>query len=113
MAAAYPFSVWRKFTQGLGTGMNPLLAQEAARSEREQIKKLLEGNDLVILVASLGGGAGSGAAPVFAQISNRWAISLMAFLPCLLPLRAQKRRNRKKRFKSNPPLFKCCFCSAQ
>jgi len=50
--------------------MNPLLAQEAARSEREQIKKLLEGNDLVILVASLGGGAGSGAAPVFAQISK-------------------------------------------
>jgi len=86
------FQFGEKFTQGLGTGMNPLLAQEAARSEREQIKKLLEGNDLVILVASLGGGAGSGAAPVFAQISNRWAISLMAFLPCLLPLRAQKKK---------------------
>lgn len=64
------FQFGEKFTQGLGTGMNPSLAQEAARSERERIKKLLSGNDLVILVASLGGGAGSGAAPVFAQISK-------------------------------------------
>lgn len=64
------FQFGQKFTKGLGTGMDPAIAEEAARDEREKIKKLLEGNDLVILVASLGGGTGSGAAPVFAQISK-------------------------------------------
>ncbi len=57
-------------THGLGTGMNPELAREAAEKEKEKISKLLEGQDIIILVASLGGGLGSGAAPVFAEISR-------------------------------------------
>lgn len=57
-------------THGLGTGMNPDLAKEAAEKEKERITKLLEGQDIIILVASLGGGLGSGAAPVFAEISR-------------------------------------------
>ena len=57
-------------THGLGTGMNPELAKEAAEKEKERISKLLEGQDIVILVASLGGGLGSGAAPIFAEISR-------------------------------------------
>ncbi|MBU3934765.1 cell division FtsZ family protein [Patescibacteria group bacterium] len=57
-------------THGLGTGMNPDLAKEAAEKEKERIAKLLEGQDIVILVASLGGGLGSGASPVFAEISR-------------------------------------------
>jgi len=50
--------------------MDPRVAEEAAAQEKEKIKKIMEGQDLVIIVASLGGGAGSGAAPVFAQISK-------------------------------------------
>jgi len=57
-------------THGLGTGMNPDLAKQAAEQERERIAKLLEGQDIIILIASLGGGLGSGAAPVFAEISR-------------------------------------------
>ena len=57
-------------THGLGTGMNPLLAREAAEKEKDRITKLLEGQDIVILVASLGGGLGSGVAPFFAEISR-------------------------------------------
>ncbi|MCU0653629.1 MAG: cell division FtsZ family protein [Candidatus Pacebacteria bacterium] len=57
-------------THGLGTGMDPKIAEEAAIEEKEKIKKMMEGQDLVIIVSSLGGGAGSGAAPVFAQISK-------------------------------------------
>lgn len=64
------FQFGQKYTKGLGTGMDSALAEEAARDEREKIKKMLEGNDLVILVAALGGGTGSGFAPVFAQISK-------------------------------------------
>ncbi len=64
----FPFGL--SLTQGLGTGMSAELGQAAAQNERDKIKKLLEGQDLCILVVSLGGGAGSGAAPVFAQVSK-------------------------------------------
>lgn len=64
------FQFGEKFTHGLGTGMDAMLAEEAAKDEKERIKKLLEGQDLVILVSALGGGTGSGATPVFAQISK-------------------------------------------
>jgi len=55
---------------GLGTGMNAELGEMAAQNEKEKIKKLLESQDLLIIVASLGGGVGSGATPVFAKISR-------------------------------------------
>lgn len=58
-------------THGLGTGMNPELACEAAEKEKEKIEKLLKGQDIIILVSSLGGGLGSGAAPVFAELSQK------------------------------------------
>ncbi len=64
------FQFGESFTRGLGTGMEPRVAEEAAAQDKEKIKKIMEGQDLVIIVASLGGGAGSGAAPVFAQISK-------------------------------------------
>jgi len=57
-------------TRGLGTGMNPELGEQAAFEAKDKIKNLLKGQDLVILIATLGGGAGSGAAPVFAKISK-------------------------------------------
>ena len=62
----------KKLTQGLGTGMNLELGEMAAREEKEKIKELLRGIDFCILVASLGGGTGSGAGPVFAEISRRF-----------------------------------------
>ena len=57
-------------TQGLGTGMNPELGEYAAQNDRERIKKLLENQDLCILIATLGGGVGSGATPIFAKIAK-------------------------------------------
>lgn len=64
------FQFGEGFTHGLGTGMDPEKAALAAQASKEKIKKLLDGQDLVILVATLGGGTGSGAAPVFAKISQ-------------------------------------------
>ena len=64
----FPFG--QSFTHGLGTGMNPELAEIAGQNEQERIKKILQGQDLVILIACLGGGTGSGAAPLFAKISK-------------------------------------------
>lgn len=64
------FYFGEEVTHGLGTGMNPDLARRAAENEKERITKLLEDQDIIILVASLGGGLGSGAAPIFAEISK-------------------------------------------
>jgi cell division protein FtsZ len=64
------FQFGQSLTHGLGTGMNPELANAAAQSEKEKIKKLCQGYDLCILVVSLGGGTGSGAVSTFAKISR-------------------------------------------
>jgi len=64
------FQFGQNLTQGLGTGMNPELGEAAALQDKDKIKKLLEGQDLCILVACLGGGTGSGAAPVFVKTSK-------------------------------------------
>jgi len=59
-----------KLTQGLGCGMDALLGETAAQQDKEKLVKLLEGQDLLICIASLGGGTASGAAPVFLQIAK-------------------------------------------
>jgi len=64
------FQLGQKLTHGLGTGMNPALGEQVARDEKEKIKKLLEEQDFCILISCLGGGTGTGASPVFAEISN-------------------------------------------
>jgi cell division protein FtsZ len=64
------FQFGENLTHGLGTGMDSRIAEEAANEEKDKIKKMMEGQDLVIIVSALGGGTGSGAAPVFAQISK-------------------------------------------
>jgi len=64
------FSFGQETTHGLGCGMDAELGERTARADKEKIKKMLEGGDICILIASLGGGTGSGAAPVFAEISQ-------------------------------------------
>ena len=66
------FHFGQNLTQGLGTGMNPEIGETAAKNEKERIKQILRGQDFVILIASLGGGVGSGASPIFAQISQNF-----------------------------------------
>ncbi|KVI10396.1 Cell division protein FtsZ, partial [Cynara cardunculus var. scolymus] len=57
-------------TRGLGTGGNPLLGEQAAEESKEAIGNALKGSDLVFITAGMGGGTGSGAAPVVAQIAK-------------------------------------------
>ncbi len=64
------FSFGEDLTNGLGCGMDATKGEEAARAERERIKSMMQGQDICILVASLGGGTGSGAVPVFAEVSR-------------------------------------------
>jgi len=57
-------------TKGLGAGGNPEVGRQAAEESRQDIKKLLEGSDMVFITAGMGGGTGTGAAPVIAEIAR-------------------------------------------
>ncbi|MFS0823695.1 cell division protein FtsZ [Bacillus sp. 1P02SD] len=59
-----------KLTRGLGAGANPEVGKKAAEESREQIEEALKGADMVFVTAGMGGGTGTGAAPVIAQISK-------------------------------------------
>ncbi|KAL6199430.1 hypothetical protein ACLB2K_026135 [Fragaria x ananassa] len=69
-AAENPLQIGELLTRGLGTGGNPLLGEQAAEESKEAIAGALKGSDLVFITAGMGGGTGSGAAPVVAQISR-------------------------------------------
>ncbi|XP_059442960.1 cell division protein FtsZ homolog 1, chloroplastic-like [Corylus avellana] len=69
-AAENPLQIGELLTRGLGTGGNPLLGEQAAEESKEAIANALKGSDLVFITAGMGGGTGSGAAPVVAQISK-------------------------------------------
>ena len=58
------------FDRNAGTGGNPLLGEQAAEESKEAIANALKGSDLVFITAGMGGGTGSGAAPIVAQISK-------------------------------------------
>jgi cell division protein FtsZ len=57
-------------TRGLGAGANPEIGKKSAIEDRERIKDILEGADMVFITAGLGGGTGTGAAPVIAEIAK-------------------------------------------
>uniref|UniRef100_A0A2P2INM0 Plastid-dividing ring protein n=1 Tax=Rhizophora mucronata TaxID=61149 RepID=A0A2P2INM0_RHIMU len=68
--AENPLQIGELLTRGLGTGGNPLLGEQAAEESKEAIANALKGSDLVFITAGMGGGTGSGAAPVVARISK-------------------------------------------
>ncbi|MEW9501388.1 cell division protein FtsZ [Jeotgalibacillus marinus] len=59
-----------KLTRGLGAGANPEVGKKAAEESREQIEEAIKGADMVFVTAGMGGGTGTGAAPVIAQIAH-------------------------------------------
>ena len=59
-----------KLTKGLGAGSNPEVGQHAAEESIEEIKKCLDGADMVFITAGMGGGTGTGASPVIAEIAR-------------------------------------------
>lgn len=59
-----------KLTRGLGAGANPDIGKKAAEESREQVEEALKGADMVFVTAGMGGGTGTGAAPVIAEIAK-------------------------------------------
>jgi cell division protein FtsZ len=62
--------VGKQLTRGLGAGANPDIGGNAAEEDREELRQLLEGSDMVFVTAGMGGGTGTGGAPVVAQIAR-------------------------------------------
>jgi cell division protein FtsZ len=69
-AAQKRLQIGQKLTRGLGAGGNPAIGQKAAEESREEIAAALEGADLVFITAGMGGGTGTGAAPIVAEIAK-------------------------------------------
>ncbi len=63
--------IGREISKGLGAGSNPRIGAEAAREQEQEIKKKLENSDMVFITCGLGGGTGTGAAPVVAEIAKK------------------------------------------
>ena len=63
--------IGKELTQGLGAGSNPKIGQEAARESETEIRKKISNSDMVFITCGLGGGTGTGAAPVVADIAKK------------------------------------------
>ena len=78
-------------TKGLGAGANPEVGRQAALEDRERIKEALEGTDMVFITAGMGGGTGTGAAPVVAQIAKEMNILTVAVVTKPFPFEGKRR----------------------
>lgn len=66
--------IGEKITRGLGAGADPLVGAKSAEESREEISAAIEGSDMLFITAGMGGGTGTGAAPVIAQIARELGI---------------------------------------
>lgn len=62
--------IGKNLTRGLGAGMNPEVGRQAAEENRDEIHEMLKGADMVFLTCGLGGGTGSGASPIIAEVAR-------------------------------------------
>lgn len=72
--------IGKNLTKGLGTGMNPELGKQAAEENRSEIAEIIKGADIVFIAAGLGGGTGSGASPVIAEVAKQSGALTIAFV---------------------------------
>ena len=80
-------------TKGLGAGANPEIGRRSAEEDRETIKQTLQGADMVFIAAGMGGGTGTGAAPVVAEVAKEMGILTVAVVTKPFPFEGKKRMN--------------------
>ena len=78
-------------TKGLGAGANPEVGRQAALEDRDQIMEALQGADMVFITAGMGGGTGTGAAPVVAQLAKEMGILTVAVVTKPFPFEGRRR----------------------
>ncbi|MDK9709651.1 cell division protein FtsZ [Acidaminobacter sp.] len=72
--AEYKIQIGEKLTRGLGAGANPEIGSKAAEESRDDVYQALQGADMVFITAGMGGGTGTGAAPIIAEIAKEMGI---------------------------------------
>lgn len=90
----HKIQVGKNLTKGLGAGANSSVGREAVESDREAIIALLDGADMAFITAGMGGGTGTGAAPVVAQISRELGILTVGIITLPFTFEGPKRMNR-------------------
>ena len=78
-------------TDGLGAGANPQVGREAALEDRDKLRDMLKGTDMVFVTAGMGGGTGTGAAPIVAQVAKELGILTVAVVTKPFELEGSKR----------------------
>lgn len=78
-------------TKGLGAGANPEVGRQAALEDRERIAEVLAGTDMVFITTGMGGGTGTGAAPVIAEVAKELGILTVAVVTRPFPFEGKKR----------------------
>ncbi len=90
-AAPTKIQIGRDLTKGLGAGARPSVGAEAAGESQREIEAVLDGTDMVFITAGMGGGTGTGAAPVVAQLAKRMGILTVAVVTRPFDCEGQKR----------------------
>jgi len=83
--------IGRELTQGLGAGSNPKVGEEAAKESMTEIKKKIAGSDMIFLTCGLGGGTGTGAAPVIAGLAKKQGALTIGIVTMPFTIEGQKR----------------------
>ena len=90
-AAKTSLQLGASMTKGLGAGANPEIGRQAALEDRERIQEMIAGTDMLFITAGMGGGTGTGAAPVIAQIAKEMGILTVAVVTKPFPFEGNKR----------------------
>ncbi|HHX36109.1 MAG TPA: cell division protein FtsZ [Gammaproteobacteria bacterium] len=78
-------------TKGLGAGTNPDVGRQAAEEDRERIAEVLQGTDMLFITTGMGGGTGTGAAPIIAQVAKEMGILTVAVVTRPFPFEGRRR----------------------
>ncbi len=89
---AHRIAIGQNLTRGLGSGAQPDLGRQAAEESRQDIEKAVEGADMVFLAVGMGGGTGTGASPVIAQIAKESGALTVAVVSKPFSFEANNRR---------------------
>jgi cell division protein FtsZ len=89
--AKFTLQLGSNVTKGLGAGANPEVGRQAALEDRERIVETLHGADMVFITAGMGGGTGTGAAPVVAQLAKEMGILTVAIVTKPFPFEGRRR----------------------
>jgi cell division protein FtsZ len=95
-AAKTVLQLGTNITKGLGAGANPELGRQAAMEDRDRIREVIEGADMLFITAGMGGGTGTGGAPVVAQIAREMGILTVAVITKPFPFEGRRRMEAAK-----------------